>query len=183
MKLLVNDIRIKLYCQLSTNSQKNKLETEIRNTQLNEIQDFLGKDLFFKLISDADNTNYPVTFTNPDYSTLFFGGNYTNNAGEEIIIRGLEEAISHYVYASVVKTDALHTPFGFKEKENSQYSTRAQQTERQTVVNDAINYALASLKDCEIVLKEKFNLMPGGCSCSGSEKITRKPTGTQFFKI
>ncbi len=109
-------------------------DVEIANKAIDEAIDIdlrylVGDSLFEKLITSTD-------------VVLLNGGKYEYLPGKKRIIGGLRKAIAYLAYSRVVKFgNALPTRFGTMQN-NDQYSVKAEQKERQMIIEDTYNIGL-----------------------------------------
>jgi len=66
--LLIKKTDLSIYRDLSANADTGRIDQSIREAQINEMTQFLGGELYLKMIEDYDDVN--DTFTNPDYESL-----------------------------------------------------------------------------------------------------------------
>ena len=102
-----------------------KMELYIRESQVSEIRAFIGDELYLKMILDYDETNQ--TFTDANYTNLWFGVDYTVGTVTKRL-HGLKAAHIYYSLSRIIEGANFNTGrFGNKDinNENSQSNTHA----------------------------------------------------------
>ncbi|MFP5437486.1 MAG: hypothetical protein ACLGH8_06870 [Bacteroidia bacterium] len=107
MQLLITRDDIALYKQMAKTPYDDKLNEQIRDAQLLDLQPLLGESLFNKIVSS------PAAYTE-----LLSGGIYTHD-GIEYTNYGLKMVLAYFAYARYVMfASAIDTPFSLVEKLN-----------------------------------------------------------------
>lgn len=107
MNLLITRSDIAQYKQISKTPYDEKLNEQILDAQIIDLQPLLGERLYNKIVSAPEN-----------YTELLNGGPYSYN-DESFNCYGLKMILSYYAYARYVMFgSAIDTPFSFNEKLN-----------------------------------------------------------------
>lgn len=136
MIISVEDIQ--KYRVIAKNTQQNRVETFIRETEELDIIPMLGMDEYDRLAarrecfilghSELANTRLGDTLT-PEESLLLDGGEYVDKCGCRQRFAGLKAAESYIVYARFIRNHSLQvTPYGVVVKEGDDSSPASAQS-------------------------------------------------------
>lgn len=107
MQLLITRNDMALYKQMAKTHYDDKLNEQIRDAQLLDLQPLLGEHLFNKIIAAPES-----------YTELLAGGIYTHD-GIEYTNYGLKMVLAYFSYARYAMfASAIDTPFSMVEKLN-----------------------------------------------------------------
>jgi hypothetical protein len=107
MQLLITRTDIAKYKQISKTPHDDKLNEQILDAQIIDLQPLLGERLYNKILNAPEN-----------YTDLLNGGPYSHNE-ESFNCYGLKMILSYYAYARYVMFgSSIDTPFSIVEKLN-----------------------------------------------------------------
>lgn len=184
MIISVEDIR--KYREIAKNTQQNRVEVFIRETEELDIVPMLGVDEYDRLTANREcfilgrselaNTRLGDTLT-PQETLLLNGGEYVDKCGCRQRFAGLIAAESYIVYARFIRNHPLQvTPFGVVVKEGDDSSPASAQS---------IN---AVSKDSEKIGRQyladtiKYWRFTQECGCGGCQQPVRA-SKHKFFAI
>ena len=114
------------YRDISPNTDAERLNVYIRESQVRELRTFLGDELYLKLILDYDETTN--TFTDQRYTDIYFGVDYVNGT-KTIRFNGLKGAHVLNAYKRFLDNQSINvTRYGVKDltSAESESTTQAQ---------------------------------------------------------
>lgn len=124
MIISVQDIR--KYREIAQNTQQNRIEIFIRETEQLDVLPLLGVEETERL-SKAGEPDSPVELID-DEKKLLDGGTYTDIYGKMQKFEGLKAACSYLTYARFIRNHPLQvTPFGVVVKETDESSPASAQ--------------------------------------------------------
>lgn len=107
MQSLITRNDIAQYKQISKTAYDDKLNEQIKDAQLLDIQPLIGERLYNKIMDSPE-----------DYAELLSGGQYNYN-GTAYTNYGLKMVLAYYAYSRYIMFGfAIDTPTGFREKTN-----------------------------------------------------------------
>jgi hypothetical protein len=176
--LLIKKEDFQLYRDSSDNMDDERMNQGINEAQINEMTQFLGPELFLKMMLDYDaNTD---SFTDPNLEALWFGVDYSYQ-NKQIRFNGLKPGIVLYAYARMLDNLQLNvTRAGvntFTEPEVSEATTQAQIS---TKVKSARSQALVYIAGAYKFLNENKTDYPTFQS-EGNGIVNKK--SFQSFKV
>ena len=183
MTLKLDELLIKLddfknFRDISTNTDADRLNAFIRESQLKEIRDFLGSGLYFALISDYTADVDEGTFTEQRFTDLWFGATYTVN-GFEIQFYGLKAAHVYFSYDRYLYFQKLNvTRYGSRVLEDNDLSENIPVTRKYEISSDSMG--LLYRNDADKFINEKISTYP---EFENPNKVPLQQTGWKFQKI
>ena len=183
MTLKLDDLLIKLddfknFRDVSTNTDADRLNAFIRESQLKEIRDFLGSGLYFALINDYTPDVDEGTFTEQRFTDLWFGASYSVN-GFTIQFYGLKAAHVYFSYDRFLYNQKLNvTRYGSRILEDNDLSANAEFTRKYEVSADSMG--LLYRNDADKFINEKIDTYP---EFENPTKVSLQTTGWKMEKI
>lgn len=121
MQLLITRSQLQQYKQVSNTPHDDKLNEQIRDAQLLDLQPILGENLYNKILADTAS-----------YTALLDGGTYEYE-GVTYTNYGLRMVLSYFAYARYIYFGSqIDTPFSLVEKLNDN-SRPVEQPQKKTI--------------------------------------------------
>ena len=165
------------YRDATKNLDTDRIDQSIREAQIDEMQQFLGDELYLIMMKDWDDVN--LEFTTAIYNELWFGVDYIYQS-KEIRFHGLQPAISLYAYARMLDTIQLNVTRAGVVNFTEDTSEPTEQAQITTKVKSARSQALVYLSRADKFLKENISDYPQ--YGTKDSEVTSK-TSFQFFKV
>jgi hypothetical protein len=125
-KLLIEWAAFTAYKDVSEHMDDKLMETFIRESQIADLEPFLGAELYLLLLTDF---TAPSTWGTQKYEDLFNGSDYTTD-GKTIRQHGLQPMLSLFAYARMLDNIQLSVsrigPVTYVEEDSSQATTQSQ---------------------------------------------------------
>ena len=157
MTLVTDKIFLKLadfddYKDLSTNFDLKNYKMAVREAQVVELTDFLGRELYLIMQDDYDATD--DTFGTAKYSTLWFGEDY-DSQGKTVRFHGLQPAVALYAWARMLNSAQLKlTRSGAVTFGDEDVSEAAAQAQIKTKVIEARSMAVRYMEEAKTYLSD-----------------------------
>lgn len=153
-----------------------KMELYIREAQVAEIRQFLGDELYLKMVLDWNESK--KEFTTARYNNIWFGYDYTDG-GATKRSHGLKVAHVYYALARIIKNNSFNiTRFGNKDLTQDS-STSSSIGVIKSKINQARSQALIYQNECKRFLELNASTYPE-YQREGREGVK---TGIQFKKL
>ena len=166
---------------MSANIKDDKVNIFIRESQLIEARSFLGSGLYSAMQEDFEDIT--KSFTNPEYTALMFGANYTNYAGVDVIFNGYANALIYFSYARFLLQQQLNVSrFGLESIQDT-ISEDAPVAQIRTKSKEALSVALQYQKDTSLFLESKNKETPPPYPEYNRNETKPKKTSFTFFKL
>lgn len=158
MLITVEDIR--KYREIATNTQQNRIEIFIKETEQLDVVPLLGVEVYDRLDS------IPEEELTDNEKMLLTGGTYQDECGKGRRFEGLKAAESYIVFARFIRNHPLQvTPYGVVVKEGDDSSPASPQS-IQAVAKDSEKIGRQYLADAV-----KFWKQVSGEGCCGKDRI------------
>jgi len=176
-KLLITREDFTDFRDISKNIADDKINIFIRESQLIEVRAFLGAELYLKLQEDYDDIT--KTFTDPIYTDLWFGTDYTNYAGVEVRFNGYANSLIYFTYGRFLLQQQMNVSrFGLESIQDT-ISEDTPVSQIRTKAKEALSVAIQYQKDCEEFINSNTEEYPE----YKTKKTTGKSTSFNFFKL
>ena len=147
--ILITIAEINVYRDLSENMDQDRIDQTIRDAQIDEMSNFLGEELYLKMILTWTGTEFPAGI----FADLWDGVDYTAQ-GKDIRFHGLQPAISLYAYSRMLDTIQLNVTRAGVVNFDSEESEPTEQTQIASKVKAAKGQALVYLARADKFLQE-----------------------------
>lgn len=163
------------YRDITLNADDTRINQSIREAQMDEMQQFLGDELYLAIMKAWTGTDFPAG----PYADLWNGVDYTYQ-GKQIRFHGLQPAIALYAYARMLDNIQLNvTRAGAVTFVNDESEATAQ-AQITTKVKSARSQALVYLARADKFLNAKRADYP---EYQGKDSQVTSKTSFQFFKV
>jgi len=176
-KLLATKEDFAAFRDISANIKDSKIDIFIRESQLIEVRNFLGPQLYKLLLDDYDEQT--KTFTSTIYSSLWNGSSYTTSEGKEEIFNGLINALIYFTYSRFILQQQMNVSrFGLESIQDT-ISEDTPVGAVRTKAKEALSVALVYQRDAEKFIESNKTDYP-----TYATKTTKaKKTSFNFFKL
>ena len=173
--ILLTLAELNQYRDLSLNLDTTRLDQSVRESQVDELNAFLGEELYLLFIEDWDGTS----FVTQKFVDLWEGVDYINNS-KSIRYYGLQPAIALYSYSRMLDNLQLNATRSGAVKFTDEESEPTEQPQISSKVKSARGQALVYLARADKFLNEKKADYPE-YQTKESEVINK--FSLKFFKV
>ena len=173
--ILLTLAEINQYRDLSLNLDTTRIDASVRESQLDELNNFLGEELYLLFIEDWSGT----AFVTQKFIDLWEGVDYVNN-GKEIRYYGLQPAISLYAYSRMLDNLQLNATRSGAVTFIDDESEPTEQPQIATKVKSARGQALVYLARADKFLKENRDDYP---QYATKDTEVQQKFSLKFFKV
>ena len=177
--LLINLEDFKTFRDISINTDADRLNAYIRESQMKEIRNFLGDALYFALVSDYTPVpNDEGTFATPRFEKLWYGDVYTR-ASFTVNFNGLKPAHVYHAYERFIYNNKLNvTRYGDRQMFDNDLSEGIVNTKKYEVGADSMGILYTG--DARKYINAFATEYP---EFDNPEKKGTDKTGLVFFKV
>ena len=176
--LLVQLTDFSNFRDVSVNTDTDRINAFIRESQMREMRSLLGDALYKALIDDFTPDAGEGTFSEQRFTDLWFGVAYIRD-NFSVQFNGFKPAIVYYAYERFLYYQKLNvTRYGVRTLQDNDLSNDAPFTKKWQVSADSMG--LMYQEDTEKYLNENDSTYP---ERNRPDFKTKKSTGLQFFKI
>ena len=173
--ILLTLAEINQYRDLSLNLDTTRIDQSVRESQLDELNNFLGEELYLLFIEDWDGS----TFVTQKFIDLWEGVDYVNNS-KSIRYYGLQPAISLYSYARMLDNLQLNATRSGAVTFIDDESEPTEQPQIATKVKSARGQALVYLARADKFLNENKSDYP---QYQTKDTVVQQKFSLKFFKV
>ena len=173
--ILITKAEINVYRDLSLNLDDTRVDQSVRESQIDELSNFLGEELYLLLVDDWNGTG----FDTPKFNLLWNGEDY-DNSGKIIRYHGLQPAISLYSYSRMLDNLQLNVTRSGAVTFTDEESEPTEQAQIATKVKSAKGQALVYLARADKYLQAKKSDFP---QYQTKETDVINKTSLTFFKV
>ena len=174
--ILLTNAEILIYRDLSLNLDVTRIDQAVRESQVDELNSFLGGELYFLFIDDWNGT----VFVDPRFLALWEGIDYDAPNGKKIRYYGLQPAIALYSYARMLDNLQLNATRSGAVTFTDEESEPTEQPQIATKVKSARSQAMVYLARADKFLKDNKTDYPE-YETKESEVVNK--FSLKFFKV
>lgn len=157
-KLLITANQVKTLKEVSSNIPNSKIELFIRESQVIEIRNFLGAELY-KLLQDDATEGDPTTWSEARFTNLWNGSAYTYRS-TSVDFYGLSYACAYFTLARLIENNQVNiTRYGVDTLTNDG-GEDASQAQMRTIATRMKQLGVRNLEEADQFLLAQKNTYP-----------------------